>query len=103
EYFNVSMPLAQTLRYGENPHQKAAVYGIQKDYIDCFHGKELSYNNFLDTDAAIELISEFDSTTPACVIVKHSNPCGVATGSDLVQAWNRAFETDKVSPFGGII
>ncbi|HAC16728.1 MAG TPA: bifunctional phosphoribosylaminoimidazolecarboxamide formyltransferase/inosine monophosphate cyclohydrolase [Bacteroidetes bacterium] len=103
ENLNVSLPLAQSLRYGENPHQMAAVYGNQKDYIDCFHGKELSYNNFLDTDAAIELISEFDTSTPACVIVKHTNPCGVATGSDLIEAWKRAFETDKVSPFGGII
>ena len=101
--FNLSLPLAQSLRYGENPHQNAAVYGNQKDYIDCFHGKELSYNNFLDTDAAIELIAEFNSSTPACVIVKHTNPCGVATGSNLIEAWKRAFETDKVSPFGGII
>ena len=73
------------------------------DYIDCFHGKELSYNNYLDTDAAVELISEFELSTPACVIVKHTNPCGVATGNNLNEAWHRAFETDKVSPFGGII
>ncbi len=102
-WLNVSIPLSQTLRYGENPHQPASVYGDQKSYIDCFHGKELSYNNFLDTDAAIELISEFEPETPACVIVKHTNPCGVATGSDLTEAWHRAFETDTVSPFGGII
>lgn len=100
---NISLPLSQALRYGENPHQQAAVYGNQTEYINCFHGKELSYNNFLDTDAAIELISEFDSNKPACVIVKHTNPCGVATGDTLVEAWHRAFETDKVSPFGGII
>lgn len=102
-WLNVSTPLSQTLRYGENPHQPASVYGDQKSYIDCFHGKELSYNNFLDTDAAVELIGEFDADTPACVIVKHTNPCGVATGSDLTEAWHRAFETDTVSPFGGII
>lgn len=101
--FNVSLPLAQSLRYGENPHQRAAVYGSQMDYIDCFHGKELSYNNYLDTDAAVELISEFELSTPACVIVKHTNPCGVATGNNLNEAWHRAFETDKISPFGGII
>jgi phosphoribosylaminoimidazolecarboxamide formyltransferase / IMP cyclohydrolase len=100
---NIALPLSQTLRYGENPHQMAAVYGNQRSYIDCFHGKELSYNNFLDTDAAIELLSDLDSNTPACVIVKHTNPCGVATGTNLVEAWNRAFETDTVSPFGGII
>lgn len=100
---HISLPLSQTLRYGENPHQSAAVYGDQKSYINCFHGKELSYNNFLDTDAAIELLTEFDPDTPTCIIVKHTNPCGVATGNSLVEAWHRAFETDKVSPFGGII
>jgi phosphoribosylaminoimidazolecarboxamide formyltransferase/IMP cyclohydrolase len=99
----ISLPLSQTLRYGENPHQSAAVYGNQSSYINCFHGKELSYNNFLDTDAAIELLMEFDPAIPTCIIVKHTNPCGVATGSSLVEAWQRAFETDKVSPFGGII
>ncbi len=100
---NLSLPLSQPLRYGENPHQMASVYGDQHSYIECFHGKELSYNNFLDTDAAIELLGDLDRDTPACVIVKHTNPCGVATGETLVQAWERAFETDKVSPFGGII
>jgi phosphoribosylaminoimidazolecarboxamide formyltransferase/IMP cyclohydrolase len=100
---NISLPLSQTLRYGENPHQSAAVYGNQSDYINCFHGKELSYNNFLDTDAALELLMEFDPSTPTCIIVKHTNPCGVATGDSLVEAWHRAFETDKISPFGGII
>lgn len=100
---NLALPLSQTLRYGENPHQMASVYGDQKSFIDCFHGKELSYNNFLDTDAAIELLGDLEVSVPACVIVKHTNPCGVATGNSLVQAWERAFETDKVSPFGGII
>lgn len=100
---NIALPLSQTLRYGENPHQMAAVYGNQRSYIDCFHGKELSYNNFLDTDAALELLGDLDPDKPACVIVKHTNPCGVATGNNLVEAWDRAFETDTVSPFGGII
>ncbi len=100
---NLSLPLAQSLRYGENPHQKAGVYGNQADLIDCFHGKQLSYNNFLDTDAAISIILELDPTTPACAIVKHTNPCGVAVGSNLTEAWSRAFATDTVSPFGGII
>ncbi|MCC5926750.1 MAG: bifunctional phosphoribosylaminoimidazolecarboxamide formyltransferase/IMP cyclohydrolase [Bacteroidetes bacterium] len=100
---NISLKLAETPRYGENPHQGAAVYGNQHDFIDCFHGKQLSYNNYLDTDAALQLIQEFPEHTPACVIVKHTNPCGVATGRSLKQAWDRAFQTDTVSPFGGII
>lgn len=99
----VSRPLSQELRYGENPHQKAAVYGKQNDFIDCFHGKQLSYNNFLDTDAALRIIEDFETETPTCVIVKHTNPCGVATGNTLKEAWERAFETDTISPFGGII
>jgi len=101
--FNTSLPLAQSLRYGENPHQKAAVYGEQTSHIDCFHGKQLSYNNYLDTDAALQIIREFPADTPACVIVKHTNPCGVAVGKTLTEAWERAFQTDSVSPFGGII
>ena len=103
QQLSLSLPLAETPRYGENPHQKAAVYGTQTDFIDCFHGKQLSYNNYLDTDAALQLIGEFDSGLPACVIVKNSNPCGVATGTTLTEAWERAFQTDTVSPFGGII
>ncbi|MCH8496516.1 MAG: bifunctional phosphoribosylaminoimidazolecarboxamide formyltransferase/IMP cyclohydrolase [Balneolales bacterium] len=103
ESLNVALPISQSLRYGENPHQMAAVYGNQGDYIDCFHGKQLSYNNFLDTDAALQMLAEFDTNQPACVIVKHTNPCGVAVADTLTNAWYRAFETDKVSPFGGII
>lgn len=103
QQFNLSLPLSQSLRYGENPHQQAAVYGNQQDFIDCFHGKQLSYNNYLDTDASLQLIADFPAETPACVIVKHTNPCGVATGDNLRQAWDRAFQTDPVSPFGGII
>lgn len=95
--------LSQQVRYGENPHQKAAVFGNQSDFIDCFHGKQLSYNNFLDTDAALQILAEFDTAEPACVIVKHTNPCGVATATHLTEAWHRAFQTDTVSPFGGII
>jgi phosphoribosylaminoimidazolecarboxamide formyltransferase / IMP cyclohydrolase len=99
----ISQPLAEIPRYGENPHQKATVYGQQSDIIDCFHGKQLSYNNYLDTDAALQLIAEFNGNSPACVILKHTNPCGVALSDTLANAWIRAFETDKVSPFGGII
>jgi phosphoribosylaminoimidazolecarboxamide formyltransferase/IMP cyclohydrolase len=103
QQLNVSLPLTEVPRYGENPHQKAAVYGNQSDYIDCFHGKQLSYNNYLDTDAALQLINEFSADKAACVIVKHTNPCGVATADTLKNAWERAFQTDTVSPFGGII
>ncbi len=101
---DVKAPLFQTLRYGENPHQQAAVYGDAGQYIDCFHGKELSYNNFLDTDAALQLGADFkDSDLSLCAIFKHSLPCGVALADSLLKAWEKAFSTDTVSPFGGII
>jgi phosphoribosylaminoimidazolecarboxamide formyltransferase/IMP cyclohydrolase len=99
---------AQTMRYGENPHQKAAFYvekNIQEASIATarqLQGKELSYNNIGDTDAALECIKQFNDV-PACVIVKHANPCGVATGSNLLEAYQRAFSTDTESAFGGII
>ncbi len=102
-WLHLSLPLQQSLRYGENPHQPAAVYGNQNEFIDCFHGKELSYNNYLDVDAALSIIGEFDPTEPVCAIIKHTVACGVGTGSNLLEAYNRAFETDTVSPFGGII
>lgn len=101
--------LAQTLRYGENPHQSASFYtdGSPRPCAATakqHQGKELSYNNINDTDAAFELISEFaPENGPACVIVKHANPCGVATGSTLAQAYSRAFDCDRTSAFGGII
>ena len=96
----------QTMRYGENPHQSAAFYKTGEDRPGVatakqLQGKELSYNNVADTDAAIELVSEFDA--PACVIVKHANPCGVAVGGDLLEAYRRALECDPVSAFGGIV
>ncbi len=98
---NIGLPLVQKMRYGENPHQKAALYG---DFGRCFrqlHGKELSYNNIIDISAAALLISEFEKPTVA--ILKHTNPCGVASCDNLLEAWNMAFETDKQAPFGGII
>ncbi|MFN1835935.1 bifunctional phosphoribosylaminoimidazolecarboxamide formyltransferase/IMP cyclohydrolase [Balneola sp. MJW-20] len=101
--FNISLPLSQELRYGENPHQKAAVYGYQEEYIDCFHGKKLSYNNYLDVDAALNIISDFDEDKPACAIIKHTIPCGVGISDDLSDAYKKAFSTDTVSPFGGIV
>lgn len=99
--FSLSLPLVSRLRYGENPHQTAALYG---DFDDCFeklHGKELSFNNILDISAATNLISEF--TEPTVAILKHTNPCGVGSDPDLREAWEKAFATDKQAPFGGII
>ncbi|SMO86376.1 bifunctional phosphoribosylaminoimidazolecarboxamide formyltransferase/IMP cyclohydrolase [Gracilimonas mengyeensis] len=101
--FNISLPVSQELRYGENPHQKAAVYGDQSAYIDCFHGKQLSYNNYLDVDAALNIIADFGDNEQACAIIKHTIPTGVGVGANLKEAYEKAFSTDRVSPFGGII
>jgi phosphoribosylaminoimidazolecarboxamide formyltransferase / IMP cyclohydrolase len=100
---NLQAPLAQPLRYGENSHQKAALYGKFRDYFEQLHGKELSYNNILDLTAAAQLITEFTGEGPTLAILKHTNPCGVGQGSSLRDAWDRAFATDKQAPFGGII
>src|SRR5205823_10206972 len=100
---NVQAPLAQPLRYGENAHQKAALYGRFHDYFQQLHGKELSYNNILDLTAAAALIAEFPDDTPTLAILKHMNPCGVGQGANLRAAWDKAFATDKQAPFGGII
>jgi phosphoribosylaminoimidazolecarboxamide formyltransferase/IMP cyclohydrolase len=97
----------QEMRYGENPHQSAAFYTLKNPesgtigYATQLHGKALSFNNIADTDAALECVSSFDA--PACVIVKHANPCGVAVDADLSLAYLKAFETDPTSAFGGII
>ena len=99
----VDAPLAQPLRYGENPHQKAALYGNFAEYFQQLQGKELSYNNILDLTAAAALIGEFDADAPTLAILKHTNPCGVGQGASLREAWDRAFATDKQAPFGGII
>ncbi len=99
----VSAPLAQPLRYGENPHQQAALYGKFAEYFKQLHGKELSYNNILDLTAATALITEFTGDAPTLAILKHTNPCGVGQGSTLREAWDKAFATDKQAPFGGII
>jgi phosphoribosylaminoimidazolecarboxamide formyltransferase/IMP cyclohydrolase len=99
---------AEVMRYGENPHQKAAFY-VERDLREAsiatarqLQGKQLSYNNIADTDAALECVKQFDEG-PACVIVKHANPCGVAYGETLLDAYQRAFSTDTESAFGGII
>ncbi len=99
----LSAPLAQPLRYGENPHQAAALYGKFAEYFQQLHGKELSYNNILDLTAAAALISEFDGDAPTLAILKHTNPCGVGQAATLREAWDKAFATDKQAPFGGII
>jgi phosphoribosylaminoimidazolecarboxamide formyltransferase/IMP cyclohydrolase len=100
---SISVPLAQTLRYGENPHQAAALYGRFNEFFHQLHGKELSYNNILDLTAAANLIAEFEKDAPTLAILKHTNPCGVGQGENLREAWEKAFATDKQSPFGGII
>ncbi len=99
--FSLSMPIAARLRYGENPHQTAALYGSFDEYFQKLHGKELSFNNILDITAASDLIDEFSEPTVA--ILKHTNPCGVGSDPDLKKAWDKAFATDKQAPFGGII
>jgi phosphoribosylaminoimidazolecarboxamide formyltransferase/IMP cyclohydrolase len=92
---------AQALRYGENPHQKAALYGTFHDHFSQLQGKELSYNNILDLTSATYLIGEFERPTVA--ILKHTNPCGVASADSLIEAWEKAYATDRQAPFGGII
>ena len=99
----ISAPLAQPLRYGENPHQTAALYGKFQEFFKQLHGKELSYNNILDLTAAAALIGEFKHDPPTLAILKHSNPCGVGQGANLRAAWDKAFATDRQAPFGGII
>ena len=92
---------SMSLRYGENPHQQAALYGDFLNYFDQLQGKELSYNNILDISSSAFLIGEFERPTVA--ILKHTNPCGVASANDLETAWDLAFATDRQAPFGGII
>ncbi|MBS4216383.1 bifunctional phosphoribosylaminoimidazolecarboxamide formyltransferase/IMP cyclohydrolase [Neobacillus rhizophilus] len=107
EKLTVTYELKQSLRYGENPHQKASFYKkplgskFSIAYADQLHGKELSYNNINDADAALQIVKEF--TEPAAVAVKHMNPCGVGTGKTVFEAFEKAFAADPVSIFGGII
>ncbi len=109
ETLAITAKRAEELRYGENPHQRAALYvpvgphakGIAQ--AEQLQGKELSYNNLSDADAALELVAEFRGQDPAVVIVKHANPCGVAQGASLLEAWQGALQCDDVSAFGGIV
>ena len=99
--FKQSVQHSSTLRYGENPHQQGVFYGSIDKLFDQLHGKEISYNNLLDIDAAINLIAEFSE--PTIAILKHNNACGLATRTNLVDAWNTALAGDPVSAFGGVI
>ena len=107
----VSLERELDMRYGENPHQSAGLYRLNdengtrsfSDFFEKLHGKELSYNNMLDIAAAVTLIEEFRGEEPTVVIVKHTNPCGVAQAATLAEAYRRAFSTDTQAPFGGII
>ncbi len=99
----VMAPRVQALRYGENPHQAAALYGRFREYFEQLHGKELSYNNILDLTAAAFLMAEFREEGPTLAILKHTNPCGVGQGETLREAWEAALATDRQAPFGGII
>ena len=104
-----AMTRGETLRYGENPHQQAAFYAATGPAAKGIgqarqlQGKELSYNNYNDADAALDLIAEFRGAAPTCVIVKHANPCGVASGQTLAEAYEAAYKCDSVSAFGGIV
>lgn len=99
--FKESFEVSQSLRYGENPHQKGIFFGDLSELFDKIHGKELSFNNLLDVDAAVNLIDEFTDTTFA--ILKHNNACGVASRNTVLDAWNDALAADPVSAFGGVL
>jgi phosphoribosylaminoimidazolecarboxamide formyltransferase/IMP cyclohydrolase len=103
ETVHLALRKAQDLRYGENPHQKAALYGDFFTVVEQLHGKELSYNNIMDTNAALWLMREFLGGPPAAAILKHNTPCGVATGKSVADAYRAAYATDPESPFGGIL
>ncbi len=101
--YDVRLPLGSAMRYGENPHQAAAFYGDLATACEQLHGKALSYNNLLDADAALALIAEFRHAASTVAILKHTNPCGVASADTLEEAYASAFATDTMSPFGGIV
>ena len=103
ETFALPLRRAQSLRYGENPHQAAALYGEFPQHFQQLHGKELSYNNLIDISAAVRLMREFKGVDPTVAILKHTNPCGVGAAFTLAEAWEKAYATDRQAPFGGII
>ncbi len=109
EYLTLTYEKVQDLRYGENPHQRAAFYREigkgEGTLVEArqLHGKELSFNNINDTNGALELLKEFEPSTPVVIGVKHTNPCGVGMGDTIFEAWQKAFQADPVSIFGGIV
>lgn len=100
-HIRINEQISQSLRYGENPHQNAGIFGSFEDYFSVFHGKEISYNNILDLIAAVELCEDLGET--ACTIIKHNNPAGAAIGKNPFEAYIRALKCDPVSSFGGIV
>ena len=103
EQLNLSEMQSTELRYGENPHQSGRFYGPLDELFDQLHGKALSYNNLLDVDAAVQLMSEFTNEEPTFAVLKHNNACGMATRPTLLEAWNAALAGDPVSAFGGVL
>ena len=106
EVLSIELMKVDELRYGENPHQKSSLYELTEDpysiiKFEQLHGKKLSYNNYMDMDTAVTIVTEFEET--ACAIIKHAGPCGVGTGNNIYEAFNRAYTTDPISSFGGII
>ena len=102
-YLRVAIDGAKPMRYGENPHQKGSFFGKFEEMFEQLHGKEISYNNLLDIDAAVSLITEFGEETPAFAILKHNNACGLAVRPTVLQAWTDALAGDPVSAFGGVL
>ncbi len=104
-YFVESIPHPKTMRYGENPHQTGVFYGNLDELFNQLNGKELSYNNLVDVDAAVQLINEFaaDATTPVFAIIKHTNVCGIASRDSVKAAWDAALAGDPESAFGGVL
>ena len=102
-YFKSSITESESLRYGENPHQKGVFYGNLNEIFDKLHGKELSYNNLLDVDAAVNLMQEFSADGPTFAILKHNNACGISTRDNIKEAYEGALSADPVSAFGGIL
>ncbi|NNG27188.1 MAG: bifunctional phosphoribosylaminoimidazolecarboxamide formyltransferase/IMP cyclohydrolase, partial [Ignavibacteriaceae bacterium] len=100
-HIRLNYPVDKSLRYGENPHQKAEIYGEFNKYFEAMHGKELSYNNILDLISSVEMVEELGENS--CAIIKHTNPAGAAIGSNLMEAYIKALKCDPVSAFGGIV
>ena len=101
--FKMSIPQAKALRYGENPHQAANYYGDLDEMFEKLNGKETSFNNLVDIDAAVNLMAEFQNDAPTFAVLKHTNPCGVATRSTVLEAWTDALAGDPISAFGGVL